>query len=180
MGSRKYWIIGALLLFLAAGSSYWWWPRSGTAEAGPQELNKPATDFTLPDLKGKPFKLSSLRGKAVLLDFWATWCGPCIEDIPTLKALQRKFQAKGFTVLAVSLDDLSPKEVALFTKDHQVTYPVVMTGGQDKIPDGYNIFGLPVAYLISPAGVIVRQYFGPKDGGEVGRDIEATLKHAQS
>jgi len=178
---RKYWISGILLALFVASAGYWlMWPRSRTADADQNEIAKPAADFTLPDLQGKSVKLSSLRGKTVLLDFWATWCGPCIEDIPTLKALQRKFKQKGFTVLGVSIDEASPKEVAAFTREHQFTYPVVLTGGQDKIPDGYPIFGLPAAYLIGPSGVIVKMYYGPKDEKEVGKDIEAVLKHAQS
>jgi peroxiredoxin len=180
MGTRKYWIAAILLALLFAGiGSYWLWPPPAqNASADQGELDKPAADFTLPDLKGKPFKLSSLKGKTVLLDFWATWCGPCIDDIPTLKSLQAKYKEKGLVVLGVSIDDSSPKEVAAFTKEHQFTYPVVLTGGQDKIPDGYNIFGLPAAYLIDANGTVIKKYYGPKDEHEVGADIQVAIKRA--
>src|SRR5262245_52163299 len=166
--ARKYWISGVAAAIVLAGAGYWWMrPRSEVGGSVENEADKRAADFTLPDLQGKSVRLSSLRGKTVLLDFWATWCAPCIEDIATLKALQQKFNKKGFTVLAVSIDEASPKEIATFTREHQFTYPVVMTGGQNKIPGGYHIFGLPIAYLINPSGIIVREYYGPKSAKEV-------------
>jgi len=153
-------------------------PPGGGAEDG--ELAKPAAEFSFPDLEGKPFKLSSLRGKTVLLDFWATWCGPCIEDIHGLETLQQTYKDRGFTVLGISIDDASRKEVAAFAKDKKINYPIVVTGGQDKIPDGYEVFGLPTAYLIDAEGVVRQKYYGPKDEALVSKDIEKILGHAKS
>ena len=200
MKTRELLSAGILLAFVAAAGGVYWWTRAPGAglspfaqsqraigELGPDadsaaenDVKRPAADFTLPDLQGKSLKLSSLRGKTVLLDFWATWCGPCIEDIPSLNALQAKYEGKGFTVVAISIDDANSKEVAAFAREHQIAYPVLLTGGQDKIPDGYAVFGLPTAYLIDPSGVVRRKYFGPKDEDELARDIEDILKHAQS
>lgn len=181
MRPRSYWIAGAALAVLAAGIGYRAWVRPGGPDVSdPDEADKPAADFAFPDLRGKSLRLSDLRGKTVLLDFWATWCGPCVEDIPTLNALERKFKDRGFTVLGVSIDEAGPKEVAAFVKEHQLSYPVVLTGGQDNIPEGYGVFGLPTAYLIDPSGVIRQKYYGPKSEEEVEKDVEGVLGHARS
>jgi thiol-disulfide isomerase/thioredoxin len=177
MANRKLWIAGAALAALVAAALLL---RGGGGPAPKEEeVGRAAAEFAYPDLQGKPLKLSSLRGKAVLVDFWATWCGPCVEDIPGLESLQAKYKDRGFTVLGISIDEAGPKEVAAFVKEKKVNYPVVVTGGQDKLPEGYAVFGLPTAYLIDAAGVVREKYYGPKDEAAVGKDIETVL-HAKS
>jgi peroxiredoxin len=168
-------IFVAVIAMVAA--VYWWAQISGPADSERDELSKPAPDFTLPDINGKQLKLSTLKGKMVLLDYWATWCGPCLEELPALVALQQKYSSKGFTVVGLSVDDASTREVAAFAREHKLSYPIALTGGQDKIPEGYNIFGLPTAYLIDASGVVRRKYIGPKDEEEVAKDIQELLKH---
>ena len=181
MNKRRY--IGAAILIavaVAAGGAYWFVRSPNESSVELVEVSKPVPDFTLPDLQGKLLKLSSLHGKTVLLDFWATWCGPCLEDIPQLIALQRKFGKQGFVVVGVSLDDASVPEIAAFVREHRLNYQVVLTGGQDKIPEGYDVFGLPTAYLIDSVGVVRRKYYGPKDASRVAKDVQEILRHEPS
>ena len=180
MRSPKLWIAGGAALVLAAAVVHWrrQSPAPTTDAEEEAELSKPAADFKYPDLDGKSLALSSFKGKTVLLDFWATWCGPCIQDIPGLEAMETKYKDRGFAVLGVSIDDASRKEVAAFARDKKINYPVVVTGGQDKIPEGYDVFGLPTAYLIDASGVVRRKYYGPKDAAAVSKDIEDVLGHA--
>jgi peroxiredoxin len=110
----------------------------------------PTRDFTLPDAAGNKVSLSDFRGKLVLLNFWASWCVPCREEMPAIERLYREFQNKGLVVLGVNVRD--KKEDALaFLQEHEVTYPVVFD------PTGrwilaYGAWGLPNTYLVGPKG----------------------------
>ncbi|MGH7828969.1 MAG: TlpA disulfide reductase family protein, partial [Candidatus Binatia bacterium] len=90
---------------------------------GPQ-LGSIAPDFTLEDRQKNPVSLSSLRGKAVLLNFWASWCGPCLQEMPSIEALYRRYKDKGFVVLGVSLDEEGWKAVGEFLKQVSVSFPI--------------------------------------------------------
>jgi thiol-disulfide isomerase/thioredoxin len=137
-----------------------------------QSLGEGAPDFRLPDLSGKMVALSDFKGKVVLVDFWATWCGPCQEEIPDLIALQAKFKDKGFTVLGVDMDVGSAK-VGPFVADNKLTYPVLLAGGD--APKGYDVPGLPAAVLVDRKGRMVRSYLGERDLDDFTRDVEAVI-----
>jgi peroxiredoxin len=153
--------VAAVLLYFAA--------MSGRGVR--QDVNlQPAPDFSLPDVHGRPLSLSSFRGQVVLLDFWATWCEPCQEELPDLKSLHLRHKDRGFTVLGVSMDALGAKAVAPFLKEKDVPYPVVLTEGEP--PSGYPVIGLPTAFLIDRKGLIVRRYLGPQSYEDLARDVE--------
>ena len=133
----------------------------------------PAPPLSLPDLQGRTVSLSEFKGKVVLLDFWATWCDPCIEELPDLKRLHATYKDRGFTMVGVSLDVLGAKAVRPFVSENKVPYPVLLSGGEP--PEGYRLPGLPTAFLIDREGRIARRYIGPKLYEEVARDVEELL-----
>jgi cytochrome c biogenesis protein CcmG/thiol:disulfide interchange protein DsbE len=120
--------------------------------------SKPAPDFSLPQLDGQELRLSSYRGKVVLLDFWATWCDPCREEIPHFVELQQKYGSRGLQVIGVSMDD-SADPVRPFAAKFQMNYPIVMGNAQTGESYG-GILGLPIAFLIGRDGRIYAKHMG--------------------
>ncbi len=118
----------------------------------------PAPDFTLPQLDGHDLRLSSYRGKVVLLDFWATWCDPCREEIPHFVDLQQRYGDRGLQIIGVSMDD-SPDPVRPFYQQFHMNYPVVMGTAQTGAMYG-GILGLPIAFLITRDGRIYAKHIG--------------------
>jgi thiol-disulfide isomerase/thioredoxin len=141
------------------------------APSGPADEAAPA--LSGPALDGKTVSLADHAGKAVLVDFWATWCDPCREEIPELVKLQDELGPKGFTVLGASMDE-DAKEVAPFLKPFKVNYPVILLGGE-MAPKGWVVPGLPTAYLVGPDGKIKRRWFGAKSAAEVRAAATAAL-----
>ena len=131
-----------------------------------------AEDFTLPDLKGKPIALSSFKGQVVLLDFWATWCGPCLDELPDLKKLYAKHHASGFTIVGVSADE-ETKDVPPFADQNGILYPILLSGGD--LPPGYEVRGIPAAFLIDRRGRIIKHYLGEVSYGELSSDVQRAL-----
>ena len=117
-----------------------------------------APDFSLPDLKGGQLTLSAYRGRVVLLDFWATWCDPCREEIPHFVDLQNKYGSSGLQIIGVSMDD-GPEPVRDFYQHFQMNYPVVM--GDASVGTLYGgVLGLPIAYLIDRDGRVYAKHIG--------------------
>ena len=136
-----------------------------------------APDFSLPDLSGKPIALSSLRGKVVLLDFWATWCVPCRQEIPRFVELQNQYGDHGLQIVCVSMDD-SADPVLDFYKQYKMNYPVVM--GDAKTGEAYGgVLGLPIAFVIGRDGRIAFKLVGPITADNfqsvLGAEIERAL-----
>jgi len=123
-----------------------------------------APNFTLKDISGKDVKLSDYKGKVVILDFWATWCGPCRRGIPDLIALQKQY-SKDLAVIGISLDQKNTiADVVPFYKSFGINYPVVY--GDAKIVQAYGgIEAIPTSFVIDREGKIVNKYVGliPKE-----------------
>jgi peroxiredoxin len=127
----------------------------------PMSDSSPTPSFTLPDPDGKKISLKDFRGKLVMLNFWATWCAPCREEMPTMERLYQEFKNKGFVILAVNVKD-QKKDALAFIKELKLTFPVVFD------PDGevglrYGAWGLPATYLIGPKGDGLARMWGPAD-----------------
>ncbi len=112
-----------------------------------------APAFALPDLNDHEMQLSDFKGKVVLLNFWATWCAPCREEMPGMQALWEKTRAKGFVILAVAADRGSKKQVAAFARELALTFPILLDP-DGKVRNRYEVEMLPMSYLIGRDGRI--------------------------
>jgi thiol-disulfide isomerase/thioredoxin len=128
----------------------------------PRSARFPAPDFTMPTLSGAPIRLAELRGKAVLLHFWATWCVPCRTEMPTLEALYQRYKDRGLEVIAVNLDLLSTAGVEAFLQEVGVTFRLGLDPSWSTAR-AYRVLGLPTTYLIDRAGHVVVREVGARD-----------------
>jgi cytochrome c biogenesis protein CcmG, thiol:disulfide interchange protein DsbE len=134
-----------------------------------------APDFSLPQLNGQQLRLSTYRGKVVLLDFWATWCDPCREEIPHFVDLQNKYGQQGLQIIGVSMDDTSDP-VRDFDQRFRMNYPVVM--GTAKIGELYGgVLGLPIAFVIGRDGRIYAKHIGATDISVLEKEILSLLQN---
>lgn len=137
------------------------WLQSAKYE--PLVVGKEAPDFALTDLNEKPIRLSDYRGKVVFLNFWATWCAPCREEMPSMEVLYKNFEKDGLVILAVSIDRVTTtKDIPPFVKGMNLTFPVLIDswGKTDK---PYKRMGVPETFIIDQQGVIREIIIGPKD-----------------
>jgi len=126
--------------------------------ARPPLIGSPAPEIVLKDLQGRDVKLSDLRGKVVLVNFWATWCKPCKEEMPAMQASYDKLRDKGFVVLAVNeLEDTA--RVAEHIRTHGHTFEVVMDHN-NQVANVYGVVGLPASFLIDPQGIVRERISG--------------------
>jgi peroxiredoxin len=133
-----------------------------------------APDFALPSLDGKILKISDFRGKAVLLNFWATWCEPCKVEMPWFVDMQRKYGPQGLQVLGVAMDDSSPKQIAQFAQELGVNYPVVI--GKEEVGAQYGgIEYLPSTFYISRDGKVLDHVFGLVSRSEIESNVQKAL-----
>lgn len=149
--------------------------RHTTPLGGPNKMQgQPAPDFSLASLDGKTVKLSDFRGKAVLLNFWATWCEPCKIEMPWFVELQRQYGPQGLQVLGVAMDDTSPKDISEFAQKMGVNYPIAM--GKEAVGEQYGgIPYLPSTFYISRDGKVVDRVFGLVSRSEIEDNIKKTL-----
>jgi thiol-disulfide isomerase/thioredoxin len=133
--------------------------HSANGPAKGQLIGNLAPDFELPALDGKKLKLSDLRGKAVLLNFWATYCGPCKIEMPWFVELQKEYGPQGFQIVGVAMDDASTEDIAKFTKEMGVNYPILL--GQESVGESYGGVGvLPTTFFIDRDGKLIAREFG--------------------
>ncbi|HWP56401.1 MAG TPA: TlpA disulfide reductase family protein [Candidatus Acidoferrales bacterium] len=137
-----------------------------------------APDFTLVGPDNKKISLKDFRGKLVFLNFWASWCAPCREEMPAMERLYQEFKNKGFTILAVSVKD-SRKDAIAFVKELKLTYPIALD------PEGevgllYGAWGLPATYLIDANGIVLARAWGPANWySPPARQLIASLLNAK-
>lgn len=137
------------------------WMQSAKYE--PLTVGKEAPDFKLPDLNDKEVRLSDYRGKVVFLNFWATWCRPCREEMPSMEVLYKNFEKDGLVILAVSIDRVTTKkDIPPFVKSLNLTFPILIDswGQTDK---RYKLMGVPETYIIDQQGILREKVIGPRD-----------------
>jgi cytochrome c biogenesis protein CcmG/thiol:disulfide interchange protein DsbE len=122
---------------------------------------KPANyDFTMKDVDGNDVSLSAYKGKVVLLNFWATWCGPCKAEIPGFVKLQEKYRDKGLVIVGYSVDDTADKAKA-YAAQYKMNYPILLGEGREDVQDAYGpIWGIPASFIISRDGKVCRKHLG--------------------
>lgn len=156
-------------------------PQSQTSLVG-----RPAPDFVLEDLGGKTVPLSSFKGKPLLINFWATWCGPCKIETPWLVELQNEYAAKGFEIVGISTegDDLQPGDkegwardkaaIARFVKEEHMQYPVLING--DSLAGTYGgLDAMPTSVYVNPDGKVVAVQLGITSKDDMEANIKKTL-----
>ena len=150
----------ALVIGLYFVNRYWIAPAVRAQSKG-DGSHPAAPTFSLTDITGQPLRLSDYHGKVVVLDFWATWCGPCRIEIPGFIELQKRYGTQGFAIIGISMDD-SPEPVVDFYKELQMNYPVAV--GNGRLGELYGgIPGLPTTFLIGRDGRIYAKHVGATD-----------------
>ena len=172
---RKYLAIAILGLIALASAC-----GTGPGTAGGGSVTKSAVgvgqiapDFQLPDLDGNPVNLSDFDGQVRLVDFWATWCAPCREEVPMFKEFHDQFGPEGFTLLAISMDD-DEALVQEFVAEHDIPYPNLL--GNAEIEQTFGpIVGYPMAFLLDRDGTIVKTFVGAKPRNVLEEEIRQLL-----
>ncbi|MFH1218003.1 MAG: TlpA disulfide reductase family protein [Pseudomonadota bacterium] len=129
-------------------------------------VDQPAPDFSLKDIQGKTWNLADLRGKVVFVNFWATWCPPCQEELPSMEGLHRGMPASSFQMLTILNNDRADFAQNLALK-RGYTFPILLDP-ESKVASAYGITGVPETFIIDPQGVLREKHIGPRDWNSQG------------
>ncbi len=165
--------LGALLLGTMFSSA-----SAQQASAPKDILGKKAPGFTLPSVNGGKFQLGSLRGKIVVLDFWAVWCGPCTDSMPFFQKLQDTYRTQGLEVVGLHVNDRMPPEedVKEFLDDLGIRYQNLAS--TTEVDDSYLVYAMPTTYIIGRDGVVRKRHIGFNPGtapDRIERDVKELL-----
>jgi thiol-disulfide isomerase/thioredoxin len=157
---------GVALLGAAVGTAAYWSRAVPVGRAAAFPVSRPsgptvAPDLELPDLGGRPVRLRDFRGRVVLLNFWATWCAPCREEMPALETLARELGPRGLTVVGVNFRE-SKREVEAFAKEYGLSFPVLLDA-EGRVSERYQVFALPVTAFVDRRGMLVGTVLGIRD-----------------
>jgi thiol-disulfide isomerase/thioredoxin len=162
--ARRFLVLAATLALVAVACG----PTIQTEEDS--RIGQKAPEFTLPDFEGRPVSLSHYQGKVIVLDFWASWCAPCVAELPVFQDLHERYNGKGFEVVGVNLSDQNP-DIGGFLKEKNIHYTNLV--GNDSIEKLYGpITGYPTTFIIDRNGTI-REHFV---GGQPPSVIENAVK----
>jgi peroxiredoxin len=180
---RFRWTVAALaslaLAFLTLNTPLPWLFDDAHAAGGggacPANAKTANLNFTLPDVNGKSVRLADYKGKVILLDFWATWCGPCKVEIPWFVEFQNKYGARGLQVIGVSVDDTAAK-MKPFVRDLKMNYVVLQGKDHDDIQNAYGpMWGIPVTAIISRDAKICVKHSGISSKDAIEQEIKSLL-----
>lgn len=161
--------LGSIALFSACSDS-----QSVRASARNERDRKPAPNFTLKDANGKSVSLADYKGKVVLLNFWATWCGPCGLEIPWFEEFEQQYKSQGFAVLGVSMDDDGWSAIKPYMEEHKINYRVLL--GNDSVSQLYGgLDALPTTFIIDREGNIAYPHVGLIGKNEYLNEIRSLL-----
>ena len=180
--NRKLLIAGMLwAVFLLVSSVVWTATNARsplpTAQRGFVKPGEPAPNFQLRDMNGQTVSLSDLRGKVVLVNFWATWCGPCRIEMPAMERLYRTYDRKDFEILAVSTDAQGIAVTRPFQQANQLTFPI-LHDADFRVGLSYGARTLPMTFMVDRQGIVRQQIFGARDweASEAHQLIEMLMK----
>ncbi len=144
----------------------------------PPELPRPAPTFSVRDLEGENVSSEELAGRVVLLDFWATWCPPCIADLPELSAIHERYKESGVSIVSLSIDEGEDahRKVSRMVKKRKTTHPVYLDASESPAWAAYLVRAVPAQFLIDATGNIVAQWTGQTDLKEVEAEIVRLLE----
>ena len=170
---RSYWpVLAVALVFSAAGA--WFGARQfQPAPAAPNALEQ-FYARTMPDASGAATPMAQWKGRPLVLNFWATWCAPCVEEMPELTALQQEIQAKNVQILGIGIDN--PASISAFAEKYKISYPLYvagMEGSELSRQLGNQAGGLPFTVLVDASGKVRKTYLGRLKMEELRRDINA-------
>ena len=154
----KLFILGSLLVLSAVVIAMGVTPRGNGGPA----VSSLAPDFELKDLAGNLVRLSDYRGKVVFLNFWATWCPPCREEIPSIQALGKNFTWEKFKIVAVSLDRVSTAAVKDFAAKNNISF-LVLHDTDGAAAEKYRVLSIPTTFILDRNGVVIKKYIGSRN-----------------
>lgn len=136
---------------------------------------KPLPDFSLPRLSGRMVRSEDLKNNIVVLDFWATWCAPCIAEVPIFNNLQRKYYSRGVRVIGLAAQSGWARDIRRFVSRHKMNYTVLV--GDDETVANFGVINFPTTYLIAPGWKVYKKYSGADEinAVQMERDIETLL-----
>jgi thiol-disulfide isomerase/thioredoxin len=174
-GRAEWWLLAGVVVFLSLVIVLW---RVGGREPPAGAPQGPAPDFDLPTLAGGQVRLSALKGRVVLVHFWATWCAPCVEEAPLLSRLAERLRGRPFDLIAVSVDD-PPTPVRAFFGAQPPAYTVVLNPG-GSIARVYGTFKYPESFLVGTQGEILTRFVGAQgwNSPQILAQIEAAMASA--
>jgi len=126
------------------------------------QVGQPLADFALTDLQGNTVQLSALRGNVVFINVWATWCQPCIDEMPTIERLYNQLHPRGLEVVAISLDPLGAQVIEPFMRRYRLTFPVLLDV-KSEVERLYGTTGVPESFIVDKQGRLVEKVVGPRD-----------------
>jgi peroxiredoxin len=126
------------------------------------ETGRLAPNFSLPGLDGEMVSLSDYRGHVVLVNIWATWCPPCVDEMPSLEALYQKFKDENFEILAISIDEVGAEAVAPFMKKNNLSFAALLDP-EGTIKNAYQTTGVPESFIVDRQGILVEKIIGPRN-----------------
>ncbi len=168
------------LIPLALGGALLWVTRP--VHVPPMRLptgNAPMPDWTMQDLDGRPVPASQFAGKVLVLNFWATWCPPCIAEIPDLQAFHRAQESNGAVVIGASVDEEGAAKVKPFVARNQIAYPVLLAG--PAVQDLFGgVTGVPTTFIVDRTGRMVARFQGPMNGDDLAKAVQPLLSSRPS
>ncbi|MGA9174537.1 MAG: thiol-disulfide oxidoreductase ResA [Thermoactinomyces sp.] len=169
----RYWVRRVLFLFMVALVGLALYQAMNRDHADKPDVGETAPDFQLETLDGKQMKLSDFKGKAVLLNFWGSWCDPCRKEMPVLEQAYKEYKNKGFTIVAVNIAETNVAASA-FARQYGLTFPILMDRDRDVV-DLYKVGPIPTSLLIDPKGKITKRVEGPLIQGQLELYINSIL-----
>ena len=135
-------------------------------------------DATFRSLEGSPVSLSELRGTMVFLNFWGTWCVPCLQEIPELVRLSHQFKTQELVVVGIAVDSGRPDDIRVFMAEHGMDYQILI-GDLGIVKSRFHVLGFPTSLLIDRKGMVRKRYFGPQTEEVLKHDVELLLQRAE-